>query len=126
MSLYYCQESWCRLILKRMRKFAVAKYLNNELICQGVLNFDDVLEKLNRGEYKAVEDWAKDVNLIFFNVRSRFAPDSPQCAVANYLSSWFQQRTRVYPETEMDVWMASFKKVQEQVRKLMQKKVNLV
>ena len=126
MSLKDCQESWCRRILTRMRKFAVAKYLNNELICQGVLNFDDVLEKLNRGEYKAVEDWAKDVNLIFFNVRSRFAPDSPQCAVANYLSSWFQQRTRVYPETEMDVWMASFKKVQEQVRKLMQKKVNLV
>ena len=110
-----------------MRKFAVAEYLNNELIRQGVLpNFDTVMEKLKRGEYKAVEDWAKDVNLIFFNLRSRFAPDSPQCAVANYLSNWFQQRTRSYPETEMDVWMASFKKVQARVRELMQKKVNLV
>ena len=126
------QRTWCQKILDKVRARRITGFLEQELLQTGSqLSFETIARKLRNsgagpGNYKTVEEWVKDVNLVFFSVKSSVKPGSAQEEATDYLAEWFKKKTQRFPESEMDVWMMKFKKVQRRLKALMECQVKFL
>lgn len=75
-----------------------------------------VVSKIQAHEYDSVDDWKRDVNLIWSNARKYNDPDSFFVHMANESSRWFNEKTKDFPATQEEEWTA---KMQKTTKKLL-------
>ena len=130
------QRKWCVKIFDDLKEFEMFKMFNTTnmntdgndsnqaALARVKASFDAVQQKLDSGEYKAVGDWVKDVNLIFFNIKSSSKKGTPTYMAADYLEKWFTKKTLTYPSTKEEEWMMKFRKVQTKIQEIVDLNVN--
>lgn len=127
------QKNWCVKIFYDLKEFkmfdAIIETDGNDSTqaASGRVKtlFDNTEKKLTSGEYRSVSDWVKDVNLIFFNIKSSNKKGTPTYMAAEHLEKWFTKKTGLYPATKEEEWMMKFQKVQKKIQNIVDMNVNL-
>ncbi|OHT01825.1 Bromodomain containing protein [Tritrichomonas foetus] len=71
-----------------------------------------IKKRLSEGHYKCINDWGKDVRLIWSNAQQYYPADMPIHVMAQDLSEWFEKKWLDYPRTKEEQWAKKLKKVQ--------------
>jgi hypothetical protein len=126
MPLALHDRAWCLGLLDKLSGFEITQTIFNStefrneapLRVKTPMTLDIVRQNLNK--YESVSDFGRDIELIWFNVKSCFEPESPMFLIALQLEQWFHKRLKKFPKTPMDEWMMQFQKVQKSVRQLLE------
>ena len=81
------------------------------------MDLSTVGEKLDKNVYKTIEDWKKDMNMIWANALLYNPRGSPYAMVAEELKSIFKRKTETIPKTEIDEWFLNVRKVNKKIMK---------
>jgi hypothetical protein len=125
MPLTRYERQWCLNLLDKLASLELTQTIFNNaefrseasLRVKTPMTIDIIRQNLSK--YESVSDFGKDVDLIWFNVKSCFEADSPLYLIALQLEQWFSKRFQRIPKTSMDEWMMQFQKLQRSVGKLL-------
>lgn len=105
----------------------ITKSLLNRLICRpfwtvdkndefysivkNPLSLEDVRARLKRNEYRRMEEWLSDINLIWENAFTLFSENDMEYLVALDMKQWVYERLALIPQKPSGEWISSLKKV---------------
>ena len=81
------------------------------------MDLTTVTNKLEKNIYKTIDDWKKDMNMIWANALLYNPRGSPYAMVAEELKSIFKKKTESIPKTEIDEWFINVKKANKRILK---------
>ena len=81
------------------------------------MDLSTVSKNLDSNAYRTIEDWKKDMNMIWANALLYNPRESPFAMVAEELKSVFKRKTELIPKTQFDEWMIKIKKINKKIEK---------
>jgi len=77
---------------------------------------NEVKRKLNNNSYDSIQDWKRDVNLIWQNAKTYNGEDTLFAHMAMEASLWFNEKMNRFPTTAEEEWTG---KIQRTTKKLL-------
>lgn len=143
-SMTKIQKLSCIKITKKLMDFPISVFFLNPVdpINDGVpdyfekvkkpMDLNKVMVRLNEGYYPSIDEWKKDVNLIWKNALLYHTDDSIVFIIAKELQDTFKKMCENIPKTELEMWTCKIKKTHSKLMKLIsakpdsEKKLNLI
>ncbi|OHS94903.1 Bromodomain containing protein [Tritrichomonas foetus] len=88
-------------------------------IIEHPMDLSTIENKLEDSEYKTVEEWRSDINLIWKNAMTFNKKPSPLFYVADFLQKKCDKNLAIIPRTENDVLMIRLEKANRRMTKLL-------
>ena len=89
------------------------------------MDLGKVMTRLEENYYPSVEEWKKDVNLIWKNATTYHPEQSYIYVVAKELFDAFRKLCENIPRTELEVWTCKVRKTHQKLMKLIDAKPDL-
>lgn len=86
------------------------------------MDLHTVTKKLESDSYASVEEWRKDVNLIWKNALTYHNEGTFINSIARELMDVFKNMSETIPKSELDAWMFKVRKMQNKLDKLINSK----
>ncbi|KAH0793635.1 Bromodomain containing protein [Histomonas meleagridis] len=83
------------------------------------------MTRLEENYYPSVEDWKKDVNLIWKNATTYHSEQTCIYVIAKELNDAFRKLCENIPRTELEVWTCKVRKTHQKLMKLIDAKPDL-
>ena len=87
------------------------------------MDLSTVSNKLKDRKYKTIDDWKKDMNMIWSNALKYNHIGDPYNMIATELMKIFRQKTEFIPRTEADEWMRKIRKLNKKIKNVSEGKV---
>ncbi|KAK8893854.1 hypothetical protein M9Y10_022283 [Tritrichomonas musculus] len=82
------------------------------------IDLSTIRDRLKNNKYKTIQEWGRDVFLVFDNVLCLFHVGSPINAMAKDLRNWFEKKLKNFPRTRNEKWLIEFNSTHEKLQKL--------
>jgi hypothetical protein len=83
-------------------------------------NLSSVRTRLESGAYASVQEWIKDIRLIWVLAQKLFRKGTPLNAMAAHLSEWFERRFHTFPRSQAEEWLLNFNVTRGKLRALVE------
>lgn len=116
------QREWCIKMINKINKMEISMPFRSELTREYGINKDiiDIVktpmdlsivrERLENNLYNNIDEFGRDVRLIWGNTLKIFRKGSSVYAMAADLSNWFEKRFNNYPRNQVEEWFILFHK----------------
>lgn len=84
------------------------------------MDLGTIKKKLNANEYKSIEQWAEDVNLVWSNAKLYNNEGTLINLIAQELEQWFSKKLRKLPRNKDEEWMINLQKSSKTLTRLSQ------
>ena len=81
------------------------------------MDLSTVTKNLEKNAYTTIDDWKKDMNMIWDNAKRYNNAGSPFYLIADELKQIFKRKTEFIPKTEIDEWTIKVKKANKRIMK---------
>lgn len=124
------QQKQCQKILDKLYEKSISKPFQQNLsenfglpepikvYLGNPIDLNKIRENLANDQYKTIQEWARDVFLVFDNALSLFQQGSPIFAIAKDLRYWFEKKLRNFPRTSNELWLIEFNSAHEKLQNL--------
>lgn len=82
------------------------------------VDLSKVLSRLSENQYPTVDEWKKDVNLIWRNALTYYTGDDTMRRIAHELQDAFKKLCECIPKTELELWTLRVRKAHAKLAKL--------
>ena len=90
------------------------------LAVHDTLNLNIIKNSLENNKYKTVDEFVKDVNLVWENGKKNKSPENLQRIMAEEASLWFNNKMKKLPQNEMEEWIYKSTKYSKSINEILQ------